>query len=429
MNAKAKLIIDDQTIELPFEHESKDGPILLDTHTLFSHGILSFDHGFGSTAGCQSAISSLDGQAGKLYYRGYAIEDLGKHCDYLATAYLLLEGQWPTKDQLSTFTHELHQLGTLPKDFASCLDGMPQDAHPMALLSTLISALIGHDKLDSERWNGANKRSTLAKQIVARMPTLVAMCARHNQGKSQAFIRTDLLLELGYTGQFLHNVFANSDAPYQASPAVISAMEAIFILHADHSQNASTSAVRVCGSTGSSPLFGILTGLGTLSGPAHGGANEACLNMLQTIGSIDKIPEYLARAKDSDDPFRLMGFGHRVYKNYDPRAKVMHTLCHEVLAQTKKQDDPLFALALKLEQIALEDSYFIERKLYPNIDFYSGITMNAMGIPTNLFTPIFALSRSCGWMAHWLEMHQESSLRLSRPRQWYVGHSPRNLPA
>jgi len=417
----AELRVGDKSItDLPVL-KGTQGNAVIDVTGLNKHGIYTFDPGFMSTASCESHITFIDGQKGRLLYRGYPIEQLAQQCEYLEVCYLLLHEELPTSEQYDAFAREIKKCSHVPDDLPALFSGLPKNGHPMALLLTAVGALASyyHDKFDV---NNVESCRHAALNIVAKMPILVAMCYRHTAGLPFIKPRTDL----DYSANFLHMLFAKSDEDTQLpSKTLIDAMDHIFTLHADHSQNASTSTLRLAGSTGADPYACVAAAIAALWGPAHGGANEACLNMLEAIGDVSRIPEYLAKAKDSNDPFRLMGFGHRVYKNYDPRAIIMRKMCYDVLTEQGKQEESLFIVAKELEKIALEDDYFKSRHLYPNIDFYSGITQNAIGIPTNLFTTIFALARTVGWVSHWLEMLESPHFRLNRPRQLYSGPTER----
>lgn len=396
------------------------GPAVVDIGPLAKADLFTLDPGFMATAACESRITFIDGNEGILLHRGYPIDQLAESSHYLEVAYLLFYGELPTAAQLKSYTQLVTQEMAVPAQLKQLLQGFPITAHPMAILCSLSSALAGyyHDQYDI---HSATDREQIARSLIAKMPTMAAMAYRHTQQKSMV----DPKPELSYTANFLHMMFADDKGNSTINPTLVNALERIFILHADHEQNASTSTVRLAGSTGADPFTCIAAGVAALWGPAHGGANEAALNMLKEIGSLEHIDHYISRAKDHDDPFRLMGFGHRVYKNYDPRAKVMRQSCHEVLDVMGSANAPLFQLALKLEQIALEDPYFISKKLYPNVDFYSGITLSAMNIPTSVFTPIFALARTSGWISHWNELLSDPHFKIGRPRQLYLGSTQR----
>jgi len=396
------------------------GKPVIDISKLGNDGYFTFDPGFMSTASCESQITYIDGDAGILLYRGYPIDQLASQKDFLDVCYLLLNGELPTPNEKQTFQQKLSFHAQVDPQIQQVFHGFGPSAHPMAMMIGAFSALAGfyHETINLKK---VEDRYQATLQMIAKVTSLAAMSFKH--GKGEIFVNPNP--ELGYAENFLNMMFgAQGQKP---NPVLSQAMDIIFTLHADHEQNASTSTVRLAGSTGTDPFASICAGISALWGPAHGGANEACLEMLKEIGDIKNIPQYLKRAKDKNDPFRLMGFGHRVYKNYDPRAKVMRKTCHQVLDAMGAHNIPLFKLAVELERIALEDSYFVERKLYPNIDFYSGITLSAMGIPSNMFTVIFALARTVGWASHWLEM-TASAYKIGRPRQLYTGHTQRNLP-
>lgn len=397
------------------------GTDAIDTSTLGSHGIFTFDPGFVSTASCESKITYIDGDNGVLLYRGYPIEQLAQKKDFVDVCYLLLNGELPDKTEKNDFVNLINNHTMVHQQMYQFLNGFRRDAHPMAVMVGIVGALSAfyHDSMDL---NNAQDRQTAAVRLIAKMPTLAAMSYKYSIGQPYMYPQN----RMSYTENFLHMMFGVPTEDIEPDPVIVKAMDTIFILHADHEQNASTSTVRLAGSTGANPFVCIAAGISALWGPAHGGANEACLNMLQEIGDVKNINKYIKKAKDKDDPFRLMGFGHRVYKSYDPRAKVMRETCHKVLETLNAHDDPLFKLAMELERIALEDEYFVDRKLYPNVDFYSGITLSAIGIPTNMFTVIFALARTVGWMSHWMEM-VTNKLRIGRPRQIYMGEKERDV--
>jgi citrate synthase len=397
------------------------GPSVIDISKLYSEtGSFTYDPGFTSTASCESKITYIDGDAGILLYRGYPIDQLAEQSNFLETAYLLLTGELPNQAQYAEFEHAITHHTMVHEQLHRFFSGFRRDAHPMAIMCGVVGALSAfyHDSTDI---NDPHQRLIASRRLIAKMPTIAAMAFKYSVG--QPFVYPDN--ELDYTSSFLKMCFAVPCANYKVSPTLSRAMDRIFILHADHEQNASTSTVRLASSSGANPFACIAAGIACLWGPAHGGANEAALNMLAEIGTADRIPEYVRKAKDKNDPFRLMGFGHRVYKNYDPRAKVMQQTCHEVLGELGIKDDPLLDVAMELEKIALSDEYFIEKKLYPNIDFYSGITLKAMGFPTTMFTALFALARTVGWVAQWNEMIEDPSQRIGRPRQLYTGHTQR----
>lgn len=398
------------------------GPDAIDVTTLSKEGVFTFDPGFMSTAACESKITYIDGDKGILLYRGYPIDQLAEKSDYLEVCYLLLNGELPTSSQKTAFVETIKRHTLVHEQMRNFFNGFRRDAHPMAIMVGTVGALSAfyHDALDIA---DPMQRQMAAYRLIAKMPTIAAMCYKYSIG--QPFMMPQN--KMAYAENFLHMMY-DTPCDEPKSNAILSrAMDRIFILHADHEQNASTSTVRLAGSTGANPFACISAGIAALWGPAHGGANEAALKMLMEIGDVSRIGHYIARAKDKNDSFRLMGFGHRVYKNFDPRAKIMRETCHEVLDEVGAKDNPLFKVALELERIALQDDYFIEKKLYPNIDFYSGITLSAMGIPTSMFTVIFALSRTVGWLAHWNEMISQPNYRLGRPRQLYTGPTERNF--
>ncbi len=418
---KAKLTVDglDESIDLPVLAGSV-GPDVIDVRALTGKGYFTYDPGFVSTASCESAITYIDGGAGVLLHRGYAIDDLADNSDYLETCFLLLHGELPSQSEYEEFVDIIGNHTMVHESIARFFRGFHYDSHPMAMMCGIVGALSAfyHDSLDI---TDERSRIISAHRLIAKMPTLAAMCYKHSQG--QPFMYPDN--KLSYSENFLHMMFGTPCDDPKVNPVLARAMDKIFLLHADHEQNASTSTVRLAGSSGANPFACIAAGIATLWGPAHGGANEAVLTMLEEIGDVSQIDKFIERAKDKDDPFRLMGFGHRVYKNFDPRAKVMKETCDEVLAELGIQDDPLLNIAKRLEQIALEDEYFVEKKLYPNVDFYSGIIMKAIGIPTDMFTVIFATGRTVGWIAHWHEMITDG-YRIGRPRQLYTGHTKRD---
>ncbi|MDG1027092.1 MAG: citrate synthase [Gammaproteobacteria bacterium] len=419
---KAQLTIDgvDKPIELPV-YESSTGPDVVDVSSLVGQGFFTYDSGFMSTAACESDITFIDGGKGVLLHRGYPIEQLAEKVSFLDTCYLLLNGELPNPAEKEDFENIIRYHTMVDEQIHRFFRGFPRTSHPMAMLMSVVGALSAfyHDKLDKDN---PEHRKLVAHRVIAKMPTLAAMCYKHGVGQPFMYPQNNM----GFAENFLHMMFGTPcDAP-NVSPVLAKAMDTIFLLHADHEQNASTSTVRLAGSSGANPYACIASGIAALWGPAHGGANEAVLEQLHEIGDEKNIEEYILRAKDKDDPFRLMGFGHRVYKNFDPRATVMREICNEVLDELGLEDDPLFKIARKLEKIALEDEYFIERKLYPNVDFYSGIILKAIGIPTSLFTVIFATGRTPGWIAHWDEM-LSNPYRIGRPRQLYKGHTKRDI--
>jgi citrate synthase len=397
------------------------GPSVVDISSLYQKsGQFTYDPGFTSTASCESQITFIDGDEGVLLYRGYPIDELAEHGDFLETCYLLLYGELPTKAQKDDFDGRVTHHTMLHEQMARFYTGFRRDAHPMAVMCGVVGALSAfyHDSTDI---SDPHQRMVASLRMIAKMPTIAAMAYKYSVG--QPFIYPNN--RLGYAANFLHMCFAVPCEDYVVNPVMARAMDRIFILHADHEQNASTSTVRLAGSSGANPFACIAAGIACLWGPAHGGANEAALNMLSEIGTADRIPQFIARAKDKSDPFRLMGFGHRVYKNYDPRAKIMQKTCHEVLRELGINDDPLLEVAMELERIALSDDYFIEKKLYPNVDFYSGITLKALGFPTTMFTVLFSVARTVGWIAQWNEMIEDPQQRIGRPRQLYTGATER----
>jgi len=417
---KATLQVDGNSIELPILTGTA-GYDVIDVRTLGKHGYFTFDPGFLATGACESKITYIDGDKGILLHRGYPIEQLAIEADYLEVCYMLIHGEAPTTDEYAEFRTTITNHTMVHQGLYNFFNGFRRDSHPMAMLCAVTGALSSfyHDDLNI---NDPEQRIRSAYRLVAKMPTIAAMCYKHSIGQPFVYPQN----KLSYSENFLNMMFSVPAEDYVISPTIANAMDRIFTLHADHEQNASTSTVRLAGSSGANPYACIAAGVASLWGPAHGGANEACLNMLEEIGTVDRIPEFIAKAKDKDDPFRLMGFGHRVYKNFDPRATVMRDTCHEVLKELNV-NDPLLDVAMELERIALEDEYFIERKLYPNVDFYSGIILKAIGIPTSMFTVIFALSRTVGWISHWHEMLSEDSQRIGRPRQLYTGKAQREF--
>lgn len=414
--------IDGDSIDLPILSGTL-GPDVVDINQLSKKGVFTFDPGYVSTASTESKITFIDGNEGILLYRGYPIEQLAEKCDFMEVCHLLLHGELPNASEKVEFDARMNEHTLVHEQLRAFLNGFRRDAHPMAIMVGVVGALSAfyHDSLDI---NNPEHREISALRVIAKMPTFAAMCYKYSLGLPFVYPKNSM----SYAENFLHMMFQMPTEEDSApNPVLVKAMDCIFTLHADHEQNASTSTVRLAGSTGANPFACISAGIGALWGRAHGGANEACLNMLNEIGDESRIGEYIKRAKDKDDPFRLMGFGHRVYKSYDPRAKVMQKTAHEVLEETGRKDDPLFKLAMKLEKIALEDEYFIEKKLYPNVDFYSGITQSALGIPTNMFTVIFAIARTVGWISHWHEMISDPNRRLGRPRQLYTGPTERDV--
>ena len=417
----AKLTVGESSVDLPVLSGSI-GPDVIDITPLYKNThMFTFDPGFTSTAACESGITYIDGDEGILLHRGFPIEQLAEHGDFLETCYLLLYGELPTKAQKEDFDGRITRHTMVHEQMQFLFRGFRRDAHPMAVMVGVVGALSAfyHDSTDI---SDPHQRMVASMRMIAKIPTIAAMAYKYSIGHPFVYPRNDL----SYAANFLRMCFAVPCEEYVVNPVLARAMERIFILHADHEQNASTSTVRLAGSSGANPFACIAAGIACLWGPAHGGANEAALNMLQEIGTVDRIPEFIARAKDKNDPFRLMGFGHRVYKNYDPRAKIMQKTTHEVLKEVGHANDPLLQVALELERIALTDPYFIEKKLYPNIDFYSGITLKALGFPTNMFTVLFALARTVGWIAQWTEMIKDPNQKIGRPRQLYTGSPQRD---
>ncbi|MBU3598160.1 citrate synthase [Polynucleobacter bastaniensis] len=425
---KAKLSFSDGTpdIDLPI-YKGTVGPDVIDIRKLYGQtGKFTYDSGFLSTASCNSKITYIDGDKGELLYRGYPIEDLAHNCDFLEVCYLLINGELPNATEKKDFEELVTHHTMVHEQMQFFLRGFRRDAHPMSVLTGLVGAMAAfyHDAID---YSQTKAREIAQIRLIAKMPTLVAMSYKYSVG--QPFIYPDN--SLSYTANFMRMMFATPCEEYKVNPVLVRALDRIFILHADHEQNASTSTVRLCGSSGTNPFAAISAGIACLWGPAHGGANEACLEMLNEIqasGGVDKIHEFIAQVKDKNSSVRLMGFGHRVYKNFDPRAKLMRETCHEVLKELGLENDPLFKLAMTLEKIALEDEYFVSRKLYPNVDFYSGIVQRALGIPTEMFTCVFALARTVGWIAQWEEMITDPEYKIGRPRQLYVGETSRKVP-
>jgi citrate synthase len=413
------------SMEMPV-YQGNIGPDVIDIRKLYGQtGMFTYDPGFLSTAACQSTITYIDGDKGELLYRGYPIEQLATNCDYLETCYLLLKGELPNADQKKDFVSRVTNHTMVNEQMQFFLRGFRRDAHPMAIMTGLVGALSAfyHDSTDV---HNAEHREIAAIRLIAKMPTLVAMAYKYSVGQPYMYPRNDL----SYAGNFMRMMFATPCEDYKVNPVIERALDRIFILHADHEQNASTSTVRLCGSSGTNPFAAIAAGVACLWGPAHGGANEACLNMLediQAMGGVAKVGEFMEKVKDKNSGVKLMGFGHRVYKNYDPRAKLMQETCNEVLTALGLEKDPLFKLAKELEKIALEDDYFVQRKLYPNVDFYSGIVQRAIGIPVNLFTGIFALARTVGWIAQLNEMIGDPEYKIGRPRQLFTGSPKRDV--
>jgi citrate synthase len=406
------------SVELPI-YSGSIGPDVIDIRELIKTGLFTYDPGFMSTASCRSAITYIDGDAGHLYYRGYPIEQLAENAEFLEVCYLLLNGELPNADQKEKFERTIRRHTMVHEQLASFYKGFRRDAHPMAVMVGVVGALSAfyHDSLDI---TNPEHRAISANRLIAKVPTIAAMSYRYNNGLPFMYPRN----EFGYAENFLYMMFAVPCEEYRPNPVLVRAFDRILTLHADHEQNASTSTVRLAGSSGANPFACISAGIAALWGPAHGGANEAVLKMLEEIGDVSQVGKYIARAKDKNDSFRLMGFGHRVYKNMDPRAEVMRKTCHEVLTELGLHDDRLFKLAMALEKIALEDDYFVSKKLYPNVDFYSGIVLRALGIPTSMFTAVFAMGRTVGWISQWAEMIGDPEQKIGRPRQLYTG-SPR----
>ncbi|RZK96893.1 MAG: citrate (Si)-synthase [Methylobacterium sp.] len=421
MSAASTITVDGKEVSLPVK-SGTIGPDVVDIGKLYAQtGAFTFDPGFTSTASCESKITYIDGDEGVLLYRGYPIEQLAEQGDFLETCYLMLFGELPTPGQKADFDYRVTRHTMVHDQMNRFFTGFRRDAHPMAVMVASVGALSAfyHDSTDI---TDESQRMIASMRMIAKMPTLAAMAYKYSIGQPFVYPKNDL----DYTSNFLRMCYAVPCEEYQINPIFAKALDKIFILHADHEQNASTSTVRLAGSSGANPFACIAAGVACLWGPAHGGANEAALKMLMEIGTPDRVDQYVAKAKDKNDPFRLMGFGHRVYKNYDPRARIMQKTTHEVLKELGKHDDPLLEVAMKLEEIALKDEYFIEKKLYPNIDFYSGITLKAMGFPTDMFTVLFAVARTVGWIAQWAEMIEDPSQKIGRPRQLYVGPTKRD---
>ncbi len=421
--SKTVQITDPQTgkqVDLPLREPTLGAPAIEIAKLPRELGYWTYDPGFGATASCQSDITYIDGDKGILLYRGYPIDQLAEKSNFMEVAYLLLYGDLPSQREFECFDREVRQHTMVHEAVRYFLEGFHYDAHPMAMLMGVVGSLAGfyHDSLDM--FNPAD-RNLSAIRMIAKMPTIAALAYRRSIGWPAVYPKNSL----DFSERLLDMMFSVPSEPYEINPVAAKALNLLFILHADHEQNASTSTVRLVGSTGANPYACVAAGIGALWGPAHGGANEAVLKMLDEIGHVDRVPEFIARAKDKDDPFRLMGFGHRVYKNYDPRAAIIRSMCHEVLNDLGI-DDPMLDLAMELERIALEDEYFIERKLYPNVDFYSGIIYKALNIPVNMFTVMFTIARTAGWVAHWLEQHETPDARIGRPRQVYTGHAHRD---
>ena len=424
-DTKATLSFSDgsPSVEMPI-YKGTVGPDVIDIRKLYgTTGKFTYDPGFMSTASCNSSITYIDGDKGELQYRGYPIEQLAVNADFMETCYLLLNGELPNAVDKKKFVDTVTKHTMVHEQMQFFFRGFRRDAHPMSVLVGTVGALASfyHDSLDI---NDAKQREISAIRLIAKLPTLVAMAYKYSIGQPFVYPRNDL----SYSANFMRMMFGNPCEEYKVNDVLVRALDRILILHADHEQNASTSTVRLAGSSGANPFACIAAGIACLWGPAHGGANEAALNMLKEIGSVDKIPEFIAKVKDKNSGVKLMGFGHRVYKNFDPRAKLMRETCHEVLNELGLQDDPLFKLAMELEKIALNDEYFVSRKLYPNVDFYSGIVQSALGIPVSLFTGIFAMARTIGWIAQWNEMIADPEQKIGRPRQLFVGSAVRDVP-
>jgi len=424
-DTKATLSFSDgsPSVDMPI-YKGTIGPDVIDIRKLYGQtGKFTYDPGFMSTAACQSAITYIDGDKGELLYRGYPIEQLAVNCDFLETCYLLLNGELPNAAQKEQFVGTVTKHTMVHEQMQFFFRGFRRDAHPMSVLVGTVGALASfyHDSLDI---NDAKQREISAIRLIAKLPTLVAMAYKYSIGQPFVYPRNDL----SYSANFMRMMFGNPCEEYKVNDVLVRALDRILILHADHEQNASTSTVRLAGSSGANPFACIAAGIACLWGPAHGGANEAALNMLKEIGSVENIPAFIEKVKDKNSGVKLMGFGHRVYKNFDPRAKLMRETCHEVLNELGLQDDPLFKLAMELEKIALNDEYFVSRKLYPNVDFYSGIVQSALGIPVSLFTGIFAMARTIGWIAQWYEMIADPEQKIGRPRQLFIGSPVRDVP-
>jgi citrate synthase len=403
-------------------HTGTIGPDCLDISGITKdHGVFTFDPAFGVTASCESRITYIDGDAGVLLYRGYPVEQLAARSSFMEVAYLLINGELPSAAQLTRYRSSITRHTMINESLLRFTNGFHHNAHPMAMVSAVVASMAAfyYDSMDI---HDPRHREIFSHRIIAKLPTIAAAAHKHALGQPFIYPRNDL----DYCTNMLHMFFAVPCEPYVVDPVAAAALDLLFILHADHEQNASTSTVRLAGSTGTNPYAAISAGVSALWGPAHGGANEAVLDMLEQIGSVENIPKYLAMAKDKSSHFKLMGFGHRVYKNFDPRAKIIREACHKVLAKLGRTDNPLFELALRLEEIALQDEYFVSRKLYPNVDFYSGVIYSALGIPRSMFTVMFAIARTVGWVAHWLEMIADPAMRIARPRQLYTGPAKRD---
>ena len=412
---------DGSEMELPVKTGTV-GPDVIDIARLYREkGVFTYDPGFVATGSCESDITFIDGEKGILMYRGYPVEQLAAHSSFIEVSYLLLNDELPTAAQLAEFDNTIRMHTMLNEGMLSFFKGFRYDAHPMAMLSAVVGSMSAyyHEEMDA---TNRDHRNIFSHRILAKLPTIAAAAYKLNIGQPFIYPRNDL----SYTENLLHMLFAVPAEPYEIDPIAAEALDLLFILHADHEQNCSTSTVRMAGSSGANPYSAIAAGVSALWGPAHGGANEAVLDMLEEIGDVSQIGKYVDKAKDKDDPFRLMGFGHRVYKNFDPRATIIREMCHKVMKQLDRKDTPVFDLALELEEVALKDDYFIEKNLYPNVDFYSGIIYRALGIPTSMFTVMFALGRSVGWTAHWREMISDKQTKIARPRQLYIGPAARD---
>jgi citrate synthase len=423
-NRTANFAIDGKSVEFPVM-SGTHGNDVVDIRTMGAKtGLFTYDPGFLSTASCQSKVTYIDGDKGELLYRGYPIEQLAEQCNFLEVAYLLKNGELPNGGQKEKFEGTIKRHTMVHEQLVKFYQGFRRDAHPMAVMVGVVGALAAfyHDAHD---FSDAEHRNISFNRLIAKMPTIVAMTYKYSIGQPFMHPRNDL----DYTANFMHMMFGTPAEEYKPNPVLVRALDVIFTLHADHEQNASTSTVRLAGSSGANPFACISAGIACLWGPAHGGANEACLQMLEEIGDVSRVGEYIDRAKDKNDSFKLMGFGHRVYKNFDPRAKLMSKVCSEVLTELGLENDRLFKLAKALEKIALEDEYFVSKKLYPNVDFYSGIVQKALGIPTSMFTCIFALARTVGWMTQWEEMITDPEYKIGRPRQLYTGAARRDVPS
>jgi len=426
MSERAYRLVDPDGKELSLPvHEGTTGPDVVDIGKLYrEHGVFTYDPGFVATGSCKSTITFIDGEKGVLMYRGYPVEQLAANSNFIEVSYLLLYGELPTAEQLEAFSTTISRHTMLNEGMLKFFNGFRYNAHPMAMVSAVVGSMSAyyHDTMDI---HSSERRDRFSHRILAKLPTIAAAAHKLNAGQPFIYPRNDL----SYSENLLRMLFAVPAEPYEINEVAAEALDLLFILHADHEQNCSTSTVRMAGSSGANPYSAIAAGISALWGPAHGGANEAVLDMLSEIGDKSQIPKYVAKAKDKDDPFRLMGFGHRVYKNFDPRATIIREMCHKVLKKVGRNDSPMFELALELEQVALKDDYFIEKNLYPNVDFYSGIIYRALGIPTSMFTVMFAIGRSVGWCAHWREMISDPKAKIARPRQLYTGAPARDYVA